>query len=206
MDILERNRLRIAIPKRMRTLPCDARGYPVPFIVMIDKSGTAQFTINDMERVKSCISRKLCSICGRRHDALMWFVGGSRCFLHPHGAFIDPPLHLECAEYAMRVCPFLAAPRYAKRIDDRKLTDKNRPDGIALVKVEYMNPMQPEVFGLGAASALRVIHRAPGDFVLVVDHWHYVEWWKDGHQVNAPARPVPDDQPMERFDGAASRR
>lgn len=199
MDILERSRLRIAIPKRMRTLPCEERGYPVPFIVMIDKSGKPQFTINDHDKVKTCINRKLCSICGKRHDPLMWFVGGSRCFLHPHGAFIDPPLHLECAEYALRVCPFLAAPRYAKRIDDAKLADKNRPDGVALVRVEYMNPMQPEIFGLGASPSLRVIHRGPGDFVLFVDDWRYVEWWKNGQRVNAPDRAVPLDQPMHRF-------
>jgi hypothetical protein len=206
MDILERNRLRITIPKRMRTLPCDERGYPVPFIVMTDKAGNPQFTINDHAKVRSCVNRKLCSICGKRHDALMWFVGGSRCFLHEHGAFIDPPLHLECAEYALRVCPFLAAPRYSKRVDDRKLKAENKPDDMALVRVDYMNPLQPEIFGLGAANDLRVVTRGPGDFILVVDDWHYVEWWKAGQMVNAPDRQVPEDQPMERHNGVSYRR
>lgn len=199
MDIVERSRLRIAIPRRMRTRPCDERGYPVPFIVMIDKSGAPQFTINDHAKVTACINRKLCAICGRRHDPLMWFVGGSRCFLHPNGGFIDPPLHLECAEYALRVCPFLAAPRYSKRIDDSKLTAENRPDDMTLVRVEYMNPNQPELFGLGAAQEMEVIKREPGDFVLVVRRWRYVEWWKNGQVVNAPIKPVPEDQDWQRF-------
>lgn len=206
MNTEERSRLRVQIPKRMRVRPCDERGYPVPYIVMIDKAGNPQFTINDMVRVKACINRNLCSICGSRHDQLKWFVGGSRCFLHPRGGFIDPPLHLECAEYALRVCPFLAAPRYSKRIDDAKLTAHNTPDNIKLVRIEHMLPRQPEVFGLGSAHHMSVVHRGPGDFILVVDRWEHVEWWKDGHQVNAPDRPVPEDQPMEMPRAASSRR
>ena len=46
---------------------------------------------------------------------------------HPDGAYIDPPLHYECMRYAMQVCPYLAAPRYAGRVDDRTLKDDDRP-------------------------------------------------------------------------------
>lgn len=193
-------RLATAIPQRMRTRPKDARGYPVPFIVMIDKTGLPQFTINDVRRVADCHSKRLCAICGKRHDKQVWFVGGSRCFLHPHGAFIDPPMHHDCAEYALRVCPFLALPSYSRRVEDRKLKPEGRHEDLKIVRTDFMNPMQPELFGLGSADSYRIKGSAVhGDQILIVDRWNYVEFWKAGEPVNAPDKPVPEDQAWERF-------
>jgi hypothetical protein len=189
-------RLAIPLPKQLRTRPRDARGYPIPFIVVIDRRRQPQFTINDSTRVTACRTRSLCGICGKRLDKDLWFVGGARCFLHPRGAFVDPPSHYACAEYALRVCPFLAAPSYAKRIDDRKLPPGGLPDGMALGRVDFMPPAQPERFGLGSTRAYRwVSHDRDG--VYVVDAWDYVEWWKTGEPVNAPDG-LPADQPMLR--------
>jgi len=175
------------IPKRMRTLAKDHRGYPVPYIVLIDQTGKPQFTINDDEKVKRCDRRKLCSICGKPHDRDgFWFVGGSRCFLHPQGAFLDPPLHLECAEYALRVCPFLAARRYTKRIDDAKLAPGATPEGMTLLREEFMMPRLPERFGLGRTLGYRRLSRRGDLPVYVVEGWRYVEFWRNGEPVNAP--------------------
>lgn len=202
-------RLAMPLPKRMRTLERDARGYPIPFIVLRDRSGTPQFTINDDRRTSQCISQKLCAICGKRFDMhrdpkvpgavflQMWFVGGSRCFLHRHGAFVDPPLHLDCAEYALRVCPFLAAPSYAKRIDDKKLKPGDLAEGMALHRHEHMMPRQPERFGLGCASAYQRVEPSPGSVLFVVARWDYVEWWRNGARCAAPAEACPPDLPYE---------
>lgn len=180
-------RLSTPIPKQMMTLAKDPRGYPIPWIVVIDKSGRPQFTINDNAKTEACHSKHLCAICGKRLDKLMWFVGGSRCFLHEHGAFIDPPAHHDCAAYALRVCPFLAMPNYAKRIDDKLLKPQHRPDGIALVSADFMEPSQPERFGFGCTDAYQMIRRPGQQPVLVVKRWRYVEWWRNGEPVNAPA-------------------
>ena len=74
----------IDMPPGIARLPRDARGYPVPVIVLIDKTGTPQFTINDVTKVAACLAEHRCSICGRRFDRHpvtqrheMWFVGGS---------------------------------------------------------------------------------------------------------------------------------
>lgn len=186
MSLTLAERLALPLPKWLRTRPRDSRGYPIPYIVMIDKSGQPQFTINDGVRVKACLTKKLCSLCGRRFEDGYWFVGGSRCFMHEHGAFLDPPMHRECAEYALRVCPFLAAPKYSGRIDDLKLKPENQPDDMALVRADYMPPAQPERFGLGCAAAYRVETPRPGEMVLVAERWEYVEWWRNGVTVNAP--------------------
>lgn len=192
----------IEVPRRMRTLAKDARGYPVPFLVMVDKSGTPQFTINDHAKVHDCISKHLCAICGKRFDRNammhreMWFVGGSRCFLHERGAFLDPPLHLECAEYALRVCPFLAASRYMRRVDAKKLDPNNLPDGMAIVQEGFAMPRLPEIFGLGMTHRYRVISQGSSP-VFVVDDWRYLEWWRAGEPVNAPETGVAP--PIEEF-------
>ena len=44
--------------------------------------------------------------------------------MHENGAFADPPGHRACVTYALQVCPYLAAPSYAKRIDGETLIDR----------------------------------------------------------------------------------
>jgi hypothetical protein len=198
MSMTLEERLALPLPKRLRTRPRDKRGYPIPFIVLVDRSHEPQFTINDVRQTGACITKKLCSLCGKRFEDGMWFVGGSRCFMHEHGAFIDPPMHHECAEYALQVCPFLAAPSYAKRIDDRKLKAENMPKGMLLARVDHMPPDQPERFGLGCTQAYRLVNPNPGETIFVADRWDYVEWWRNGVTINAPDA-APTDQPWVRF-------
>jgi hypothetical protein len=107
----------VPIPRRMRALQRDRRGYPIPFIVLRDLKNKPHFTVNDTVRTERCLKENRCAICGNRLDREMWFVGGPASAFHPDGAYIDTPLHAECKEYALQVCPYLAAPRYAGRID-----------------------------------------------------------------------------------------
>lgn len=186
-------RLTVELPKRMRTLARDPRGYPIPFIVMRDRHGVPQFTINDTEKTLRCHRRRLCAICGKPHDRDgFWFIGGSRCFLHELGAFLDPPAHLECAEYSLRVCPFLAARSYARRIDAGKLAPGALPDGTELVTHDFMEPRLPELFGLGRTLGYErsVTPHYPAG-LYTDDGWQYVEWWHGGERVDAPARGAP---------------
>jgi hypothetical protein len=172
------------IPKRMRTLECDARGYPIPVIVVRDQQGTPLFTVNDHTKVIACFSKRLCSICGKRLDADVWIVGGSRAFLHDQGAFIDPPLHHECATYALQVCPFLAAPTYTRSVSPRKIG--HLPDGMRAVNIEHSGPIQPERFGLGSTRSYRLVRTGVASVIMIVDRWDYIEWWRNGIPCAAP--------------------
>jgi len=106
----------VKIPERMRHLQIDARGYPIPSMVLIDSAGRPHFAINDDAKRLQAIRQELCSICGTKLFRGRWFVGGALSAFHPDGAFIDPPMHSECAHYALQVCPYLAAPRYSAEI------------------------------------------------------------------------------------------
>lgn len=174
-------------PPSMRTLERDPRGYPIPFIVLRDRSGAAHFPVSDVRRVNSCLTKRLCGICGKRLDRTCWFVGGDRCFTHPAGAFVDPPSHWECAIYALSVCPFLAAPSYSRRIDGRKLNPGEMPIGTTVVKETTMPDTRPDLFGLGETTAFRVTNLAPGSWVLAPETWEYVEYWAKGERAAAPA-------------------
>lgn len=188
MTLTQEDRLAIPVPKRLRTRPRDKRGYPIPFVVLIDQVGVPQFTINSHDRAVECRSKRLCGLCGKRMDGDTWFIGGPTCFTHEHGAFVDPPSHYECAHYALQVCPFLAAPSYAKRIDLKKMTDDSYGDKVgSIITHDTMPDGQPAVFGLGLPGWFDFLSReqlyVPGD-------WHYIEWWKDGVTVAAPDRVV----------------
>lgn len=115
-----KSRTAIEAPERMAHLERDHRGYPIPFNVLRQMDGKPLFTINDERKAARCISELLCPICGEELEVGgMWFFGGPLSAFHEHGAYFDQPMHRECMEYAAQVCPYLAAPKYMGRLDDK---------------------------------------------------------------------------------------
>lgn len=122
------------IPHWMKHLKRDRRGYPIPYIVLIDKEGKPHFTINEESRRQEVIKKQLCGICGRKLVRWRALVGGPVSAFLEDGAYIDPPMHIECAHYALQVCPFIAVPSYVKPIDDKTLDmDKLESDMCILI-------------------------------------------------------------------------
>ena len=102
----------VPIPANMQLLEKDKRGLPVPFVVLKDNKGQHHFKINDTLKVNRCFAEGLCSICGKALGHNMWLIGGPMSAFHEDGAYIDPPMHYACAEYALKVCPYLAVSTY----------------------------------------------------------------------------------------------
>jgi hypothetical protein len=119
----------VRLPERMAKLERDRRGLPIPFIVMRDKSGQPHFTINDHAKSARCLREDLCPICGQKLFRGRWFAGGPLSAFHANGCYLDPPTHKECVEYALQVCPFLAAPKYTGRLDDAALAEDQLEPG-----------------------------------------------------------------------------
>lgn len=194
MSTTQATRLLVTIPMQMRGLQKDDRGYPIPYVVLRDIQRKPMFTINDHFRTRECLTKHLCSICGKRLPIEPWFVGGSRCFLHEHGAFIDPPVHYECGNYALQVCPFLAMPSYSKRIYDKLLRPERRPSNLTIVRQAHMLPNQPEHFGFGRTADFTYIeYREEGrniGGIYKATTWSFVEFWRNGEIINAPDKPT----------------
>lgn len=94
------------IPDRLAGLPvCPRRGLPVPYVNLITAGGIPDFATLDSRSVYEVAANRLCGVCGQLLDYWIVFVGGPRCAADR--AYVDPPMHSECAQAALRLCPYL---------------------------------------------------------------------------------------------------
>jgi hypothetical protein len=107
------------IPPRMRSLPLDRRGFPIPWFVQWFKDGIAcrpgldgaepNFTIMDAAKRVRAVRNRLCWVCGQQLGKNLCFVIGPMCGISRVSA--EPPVHRDCALFSIKACPFLANPR-----------------------------------------------------------------------------------------------
>lgn len=103
------------MPDRMKDLPTDDRGYPVPwFVAWMD--GKPEFRAMDPVKYMKAIRQKLCWVCGEKMGVHVTFVAGPMCGINRTSA--EPPSHRECAEWSAMNCPFLSNPRMVRREDE----------------------------------------------------------------------------------------
>lgn len=175
----------VPLPRRMQILQKDPRGYPIPFIVLRDSDGRPHFTINDDQKVEWALRRHLCGICGQKlYPKRQWLVGGPLSAFHDHGAYIDGPLHRECAEYALQVCPFLAAPNYSRRIDGKTL-DPKKTDPRLILMDTTMIPERPPLYVLAATTEVTAKYNGVVRYLFPKRPWKEVHFWRNGVQLTA---------------------
>ena len=99
------------MPPRIARLPRTKHGLPVPYIADEHEDGSPNLGMVEASISGDCHREGLCSICGEK------LAPAERTFItQPYGVFgsdygcNDPPMHGECARYALRVCPHLVAP------------------------------------------------------------------------------------------------
>ena len=103
------------LPHRLRHLPLDSRGYPVPwFVEWID--GEPEFRAMSAEKFRLAIKNLRCWVCGGLLGSYKTFVAGPMCVINRTSA--EPPSHHDCAEWSARNCPFLTRPHMERREDD----------------------------------------------------------------------------------------
>lgn len=108
------------LPPRMRGLPLDHRGFPVPwFVAWLDGDGrithqddpeaTPDFRVVDTRKFVRAVRERRCWLCGQPLGRFLAFVIGPMCAVNRINS--EPPSHRECALFGMRACPFLSQPR-----------------------------------------------------------------------------------------------
>ena len=171
--------IEVPIPRRMSKLPRDPRGYPIPVNVFRDRSGNPHFTINDELMRRRLLKYDRCPICGAKLLRFRWFVGGPLSAFHEHGMYIDLGMHDECAHYALQACPYLAAPHYGRRIDDKTLKPGEGPP----IMIDHtMLPDRPALF-VAVCARGQTIH-AHGQYVAPVRPYVRVEYWQHGERLD----------------------
>jgi hypothetical protein len=102
------NRPITPIPRRMLNLPRDPRGGPIPWFAGRDAEGHLRVTILDLARWCDAVRNRRCWMCGAPLARYYTFVLGPIQAITR--TVTEPPSHRGCAEYAVRVCPFLSNP------------------------------------------------------------------------------------------------
>ncbi|MFG7180718.1 hypothetical protein ACGYQ5_14415 [Burkholderia pseudomallei] len=180
-----RNLRGVGLPKHMAGLPRDARGYPVPwFCAWVD--GKPDFRIADAAKVRLAVVGSRCWICGGT-------LGRYRSFLiGPMGAMnrvnSEPPSHHECAQYAIRTCPFLALPK-AHRRSANMPEESYDPDGL--------DPANVAVVIEWVSSTARVF-KGQRSLLFELGEPDSVQWFTEG-------RPATRDEAQHAIEGAAAK-
>lgn len=161
----------VAMPPRIAALKRDRRGYPIPRFIdrAADIDGEPDFRIMDGAYLVQCVQKKRCWICGDPLGRYMTFPIGPMCAINRNIA--EPPSHLDCCHYSVKVCPFLAVPAM-RRIE------RNKPEG-AWVSGE-MIPRNPGVICLWTVERYRTWKPAPGEVLFDIGEPTAVEWWSQG--------------------------
>ncbi len=140
----------------MKSLPLTEGGYLKPWFVKAH-----DFRITDSDKAGLSVMKKACWICGNPFAVPKYAMVGDAMSATIR-IYKEPPCHLECAEYAMQVCPFILYPNAKRRSSGLKYENT----------VEHINE--------GAAISLNADN--PGEFYIcvVTDFTYHHE-----HQVTA---------------------
>ena len=129
------------MPRRVARLPREKRGYPVPFVTMLDPyTNEPDFRVLDIRRQMQCINEKRCGICGQQLGKYIAFIGGTRS--RDGHVFFDPGMHRDCAEYAAKVCPFISRENAAYR----DLTEEDQAKYTQIIVNQEAERPNPDMF------------------------------------------------------------
>ena len=169
----------IPLPRRMRQLPVDRRGYPVPwFVAKVD--GEYDFRVVDTPKVARAVKYHLCWLCGQTLGRNIAFVIGPMCAVNRVSS--EPPSHRECAEYAVAACPFLTKPRMRRNEKD---LPENRVE--AAGEPQTRNPGTMALWMTRSYQPFRA-HAGNDGVLFRVGPWEQVQWWREGrHATRAEA-------------------
>lgn len=178
----------IPIPARMRNLEIDKRGFPIPYIIMKDASGTPHFTINKDTLVEKCIKDNKCQICGKILRDDKWMIGGPQSAFHPQGVYIDTPVHKSCGIYALQVCPYLAFSSYNGKLTIDDINEKNFNMNTETKKLLFVNPTiskdRVPFFVFSKIESFEVRRHGPGlRYIVPKRPYLEIEYWDDGEQI-----------------------
>ena len=181
------------LPDRMKALPTDERGYPVPWFVAWREScsfhGQAhglgcplptcvitsrpEFRAMDEKKWVAAIKRKLCWVCGERLGVNVVFVAGPMCGINRTSS--EPPSHAECAVWSAVNCPFLSNPHMVRR-EDELINNANLREASAGMAITR----NPGVSMLWYTRQFEVFDAGGGKPLIQMGEPERVDWYAEG--------------------------
>lgn len=160
------------MPDRIKALPVDERGYPVPwFVDWLD--GKPEFRAMDFRKWQQAVRDRLCWVCGQPLGRNMVFVAGCMCGVNRTSA--EPPNHYDCALWSAINCPFLSNPAMVRR-EDSEINNQALRDsapGFAIAR-------NPGVAMLWITRQYEVFPDGRGGSLIGMGEPDRVEWYREG--------------------------
>lgn len=159
------------LPKHMRSMRIDERGYPVPwFACWLDDEGNQtprgvgkpDFRVIGGDAIIEALRDERCWICGEKVGRYKAFVIGPMCVINRVNS--EPPSHVDCADFAGRACPFLSRPHMHRR-------EQGLPDGLVTPAgiASLRNPQVACIWIIDGAFSWRRLPRKDGGIGLLFD-------------------------------------
>lgn len=170
----------VPMPARMRKLPVNEKGFPVPaFVAWLNLAGDRylpewtrgarrDFRVINPDYLDRCYRLSKCWICGEPLGRHRVFAIGPMCAVNR--TTMEPPSHRDCVEYATKTCPFMMRPRMVRNYKDMP-SDKSAP-GVLIER-------NPGVYCLWETETYRRF-RAPGGLLCAIGEPQKVEWVREG--------------------------
>lgn len=157
------------LPERMRNLPVDERGYPVPWFVAWYE-GKPEFRAMDAGKLRDALKQRLCWVCGQPLGRWLAFPIGAMCVITR--TIGEPPSHRECAEWSIRNCPFLSNPEFVR--DETNIPKDARPPAGFGIK------RNPGVTCLWMTREYEMFADRNGRPLITIGKPEGVTWWREG--------------------------
>jgi hypothetical protein len=163
------------LPLRLRKLPVDARGYPVPwFVAWVDgpdgPETVPEFRAMDGRKFRRAVKERLCWVCGEPLGRWLAFPIGPMCSITR--TIAEPPSHLECAEWSIRNCPFLSQPKMVRR-EDHLPAEVEDAAGLFIKR-------NPGVLCLWITRGYETFDDGAGKTLITIGEPDRVAWWCEG--------------------------
>lgn len=185
------------LPDRIKRLPIDARGYPIPWFVA-EVDGKRDFRIADQNKRVRAANQRLCWLCGEKLGRYMAFVIGPMCAVNRNTS--EPPCHRDCAEFAVQACPFLMLPKAEYRTANLPAEGSHLPHAL---------PGNPGAACIWITESFKP-YRTSGSWLIEIGAPVEVTWWAEGKPATREAildcfdRRLPLLAQMAKEEGAAA--
>jgi hypothetical protein len=167
------------VPEKMKHLPVDERGYPVPwFVAWLNEDGRElrsglgkpDFRIMRARARAEAYTQRRCWVCGGHLEVEMAFTAGAMCAVNR--TLAEPPSHRECAEFSAKACPFLTRP-HAKRREAGMPSETAEQPGHALLR-------NPGVAAVWICRSYRPFEDGRGGVLFEMGDPVEVLWFREG--------------------------
>lgn len=159
------------LPWRVKQLPVDPRGYPIPAFVGVNQNGERDFRYMDQGHWVHCVKHRVCWVCGQQLGAYLAFAIGPMCSITRTTS--EPPCHLECARWSAVNCPFLSRPHMVRREDEGTREAEKNIAGCAILR-------NPGVACIWVSRSFQVWRDDQGRPLITVGEPVSVEWYAEG--------------------------